>query len=282
MKSITPALAAHHAQDTTTLATCWKVTLRSGLVLGFTSSASDIIVDGVRYEARSGMSGSDVTSHSDGAVDELEAMGLIDSARISEIDLATGVWDGATVETFTVNYQSPTDGKLKQRNGVIGEPTIKGRSFRVEVRGLAQRFQQQLGRTTSPTCDAKLGDARCTKVITPVTGSVTSVIDRRTFIDSSASQPDDYFGGGILTWTGGANAGRQMEVSSYFLTSPASQFKLVLEMPKPIAVGDTYSCLPGCRKRLLEDCKTKFNNVVNFRGFPYIPGIDHLLKPGGV
>jgi hypothetical protein len=39
-----------------------------------------------------------------------------------------------------------------------------------------------------------------------------------------------------------------------------------------IANGNGYSVYPGCKKRLIADCKTKFANVVNFRGEPYVPG----------
>jgi hypothetical protein len=49
-------------------------------------------------------------------------------------------------------------------------------------------------------------------------------------------------------------------------------------MPFEVVVGDAYSLLPGCRKRLAEDCRDKFNNVVNFRGFPHVPGINRLAS----
>ncbi|NTV79657.1 MAG: beta tubulin, partial [Clostridiales bacterium] len=36
-----------------------------------------------------------------------------------------------------------------------------------------------------------------------------------------------------------------------------------------VAIGDQYSMIPGCRRRL-EDCRDKWNNVVNFGGFSFI------------
>jgi uncharacterized phage protein (TIGR02218 family) len=47
-------------------------------------------------------------------------------------------------------------------------------------------------------------------------------------------------------------------------------FKLYEDMHYPVAIGDAYSVVPGCRKRL-GDCKNKWNNVVNFGGFTNIP-----------
>jgi hypothetical protein len=58
-----------------------------------------------------------------------------------------------------------------------------------------------------------------------------------------------------------------MEVASF----GGGIFTLHLPMPYDIAVGDTYEAVPGCRKRRSEDCNIKFNNVVNFRGFPDVP-----------
>ncbi len=49
-----------------------------------------------------------------------------------------------------------------------------------------------------------------------------------------------------------------------------------------IQVGDTFDVIAGCRKRLTEDCKVKFNNVLNFQGEPHLPGIDRLTAMADV
>ena len=40
-----------------------------------------------------------------------------------------------------------------------------------------------------------------------------------------------------------------------------------------IKVGDQFSLLPGCDKSFAQ-CKAKFANSANFRGFPHLPGND--------
>jgi uncharacterized phage protein (TIGR02218 family) len=50
-----------------------------------------------------------------------------------------------------------------------------------------------------------------------------------------------------------------------------------LPMPYALTVGDAYSLQPGCDK-LLATCKVKFNNVLNFRGEPHVPGTDRLFR----
>jgi hypothetical protein len=42
---------------------------------------------------------------------------------------------------------------------------------------------------------------------------------------------------------------------------------LSLPMPNTMAVGDTFNIIAGCNK-LKRTCIDKFNNIVNFRGFP--------------
>ena len=85
------------------------------------------------------------------------------------------------------------------------------------------------------------------------------------------------FDGGKILWTSGANAGRSMDIKAY---SPGL---IVLQsaMPYPIAVGDTYTAVPGCGKRIIEDCAGRYNNALRFRGEPYRPGIDQLMKAAG-
>lgn len=52
----------------------------------------------------------------------------------------------------------------------------------------------------------------------------------------------------------------------------------LLEPPvRSITAGDAFVIRAGCDKRL-ETCGSKFANVVNFRGFPHIPGQDSVLS----
>jgi len=86
------------------------------------------------------------------------------------------------------------------------------------------------------------------------------------------------FDGGKIVFTSGANAGRGMEIKAY----APGLLVLASPMPYPLAVGDAYSLTPGCGKRAIEDCYTRYNNVINFRGEPYGPGMDEMLKAGGM
>jgi len=108
-----------------------------------------------------------------------------------------------------------------------------------------------------------------------VTGSVTGVTSRRQFADAGLTQPTGWFDGGVVTFTGGANAGLSREVKSY----SASGDQVILQEPFPydIALSDAYEITAGCDKSFAT-CGAKFDNVVNFRGFPHVPGIDRMVS----
>lgn len=78
----------------------------------------------------------------------------------------------------------------------------------------------------------------------------------------------------MLTWTSGDNDGLSVKVKTY--SSATDTFTLMLPMVLPIQVGDTYSVVAGCRKRLDEDCRLKFSNVLNFQGEPHRPAVDDI------
>lgn len=170
------------------------------------------------------------------------------------------------------------DGVILLQRGKLGEVRILDDSkAEVEFRSLTQLLSQGLGRVYGHECDADLGDSRCGITISTytVTGTITSVNDNQVFTDSGRSEADDYFNYGLLTWTSGNNNGLSMDVKDYDGTN--DQFTLAEPMPFTVQVGDTYSVYRGCDKTK-STCKDVFNNLVNFRGFAEIPGIDLLAK----
>lgn len=50
----------------------------------------------------------------------------------------------------------------------------------------------------------------------------------------------------------------------------SNDLKLALPLPSALSANDTLRVYPGCDKRQ-STCTSKFNNLVNFRGLPYVP-----------
>lgn len=276
MKTISPELKAHLAAECTTTALCWKIVRRDGAVLGFTDHDGDITFGGVTYAAATGFTGTAIRSSGNLAVDNLDVTALFDATGITAADIEAGKYDYAEVFLFLINWADPSQGILKLQRGRLGEVQIRRGMFVAELRSLSQSLQQTIVELSSPTCRADLGDVRCKVDVDAlaVSGGATSVIDRANFADSSRAEAAGYFTGGLLTWTAGLNAGYAMEVKKY---SEGGVFQLTQPMPYAIAENDAYTVYPGCDK-VLGTCRDKFSNVINFRGEPFIPGIDKLME----
>lgn len=83
-----------------------------------------------------------------------------------------------------------------------------------------------------------------------------------------------YLEQGTVTWITGQNAGVSMELKLY--DTDTTSVVLWLGMLFPITAGDTFWYHPGCDKRR-ETCWQKFDNILNFRGEPDVPGLDRML-----
>ncbi len=113
------------------------------------------------------------------------------------------------------------------------------------------------------------------------TGTVSSVTDSRQFGATGLNIAVDHFGEGLLTWLTGSNAGVTARIRS-----DNGAGGLVIHMPafSTIQVGDTFSALAGCRKRLAEDCTGKHANALasssktlRFGGFPFLAPEDGTM-----
>jgi hypothetical protein len=107
-----------------------------------------------------------------------------------------------------------------------------------------------------------------------VASSVATVTSRRVFTTAAISRSDGWFDGGVVTWLTGANAGLEAEVKRW--TDASNTIELHQAMPFTIAASDTFTVTAGC-DLARATCKTKFDNIHNFRGFPDMPTRDAVL-----
>jgi uncharacterized phage protein (TIGR02218 family) len=275
MKDISSTILTHCTGETLTLATCWRVTRRDGIVRGYTDHDRTLTVGGVLYEASTGFLPSSIHSSDQLNVDHLEVEGMITAGGMTEEDIVAGRYDQAEIYVFAVNYLNPDAGIIPLRYGWVGEIRWDGAMFVAEMRGLTQKLAQHIGAQYSPVCRAFLGDAQCKVSMTSrtVTGSITGVQSHQSFYDSTRSEPAQRFTHGVLTFTSGANQGIASEVLHY--QSP--EIQLALPLPFAPTIGDSYSMTEGC-DRSFTTCTARFNNALNFRGEPHIPGMDRMLE----
>lgn len=100
--------------------------------------------------------------------------------------------------------------------------------------------------------------------------TVAAVTDRKLFTGTDITGDFGAYETAKIEWLSGANAGRTSLIRTWF--PPTKEIKTYFPALNPIAVGDKFIYYPSCQKRFLEDCIFKFNNALNFQGFPYLPG----------
>ena len=281
MKTIDEALAAHLAGRITTLCACWLVTRSDGVTLGFTDHDRTLTVQGVMCHPANGLERSAVTEGPGLAVGGGEVSGSLTSEGLSDAELEAGLWDGAEVRAYLVNWADPSQ-VLLERRATIGEVTRAGLAFRAELRGLSQALEARRGRVFSGQCDADLGDARCGVDLASVsfrgTGTVLLSHDaRRLRVSGLHSYAGGWFDGGRLAVTNGALAGFACEVARHDRTDEGAELVLWLAAPQMLAPGTGITVTAGCDKRFAT-CQAKFVNALNFQGFPHMPGTDFVLS----
>ena len=281
MKTLSLALQLQLESGATTLAWCWRITRSDGHVFGFTDHDRVLGFDGTSFESESGLVASEVRSGSDLSVDAQDAQGVLSSDRITETDILDGRWDNAEVEVWRVNWQD-TSQRVLLRRGAIGQIRRGRLAFVAEVRSLAHVLGQTVGRTFQASCDAALGDPRCGINLESATfkgnGTVTDLLRDRAFLASGIGAfADGWFSGGTVEWTSGANDGRLAEIMLHEVSSGIVTVTLLEAPVRPIAASDAFVIRAGCDKRA-ETCRGKFSNMVNFRGYPHIPGQDAMIR----
>jgi uncharacterized phage protein (TIGR02218 family) len=284
LKTIPTALATHYTQGATSVVHFFLITRTDLSVFGFTSHSADLTIGAQLYRSAPGLSVTNIVSTAGFAVDNLELSTSNDSTVFTRSDVLAGRWKNAAFLISKGNWANPTDGLESVLGGTIGDGTLKSGGLVLEMRGLQQYLQQPVGDTSSKTCRARFADFptpnnnnRCTLTAATYTftAAVTSVTNNQTFVSTTLTQADDYFGEGILTWTSGPNSGTRQKVRTF---TTGGNITLTLPMLLTVSIGNTFSIIAGCRHRLNEDCKIKFANVVNFQGEPHRPSTDDLTK----
>jgi uncharacterized phage protein (TIGR02218 family) len=272
MRAVPEALATNLATGVTTLAHLWRVQRRDGAVFGFTDHDGDLTVSGVTYLAQTGLVAGAIEKSIGLSIDTASAEGALAADCITSVDLARGLWDGARVDIWRADWTAP-DLRVHLFAGRLGEVRRGEAAFAAELRGLQAALNAPVGRVFSRFCDADVGDARCgVDLLNPVwrgAGVVSAVIDNATFTASGLDAfADGLFSRGMLTWDDGGAA----EVTAHHAGALAT-IELSEPAAAPIPPGAGFVVTAGCDKRLAT-CRDRFDNVVNHRGFPHMPGND--------
>lgn len=142
---------------------------------------------------------------------------------------------------------------------------------------------------TMPTFGTTLGDVT-------VDGTVewTTKVPKWMFLDTVATVPansstivvsnldnatEDFFEWGVLKFLSGKNVGFAIEILHY--DNVTKTIQTALPIPFKSEVGDIVQIQVGCDKRR-RTCIMKFNNILEFRGHPDVPGQGQYFKVAGL
>ncbi len=260
--------------DLARLALCWRIQRVDGVVIALTNHDRPITVGDLTYYPASAPDLGRLAESGAADIGHLAIASALNAPDIRSDDLASGRFDGAKVTIMLVLWDQPEAGALVLKEGRIGRITTKGQAFEAELRGQLDRLESPLGERFTPFCRAELGDARCKRGLRAFTRETTvaAVSGPQQLTLADLPDPDHWYDFGRLRFHTGANAGMDCEIGEQI----GAAITLFAPPPAPVAVGDVVEVEAGCDKRLAT-CRDKFDNVENFRGEPFLPGIDRLF-----
>jgi uncharacterized phage protein (TIGR02218 family) len=252
---------------------CLRIVPVVGAIVRITHYPRDLKMgNGAVYLTSAGYEFTGYTAASGTSPAMIDLQGIAGIAGISKAAIASGVFDGARCYLFATNWDNPVEDYEPIVCSILGKTTLEDDKYKIQEMALIDALNQSVGRSYTVTCQKKFGGqeyAGCKINLAPitVTGTITAVTSSSQFADAARTEVNDYFGLGTIQFTSGQNAGLKPQEIKSFSAGTIVTFEPFYYAP---AVGDTYTMIPGCRKRLA-DCSSKWNNVVNHGGFANIP-----------
>ncbi|MEO1798065.1 MAG: DUF2163 domain-containing protein, partial [Pseudomonadota bacterium] len=161
----------------------------------------------------------------------------------------------------------------------VDEPGGHPGAFTAELRGLTELLNEPQGRTYLKTCpDMGLNGFDFSQPGYAAEVAVVEIEDRRLLRFPSLPGFDpDWFERGRFEVLSGAAAGLTGTIKWDRITDDGREIELWLAIRGDLQPGDIVRMEAGS-DGTLETAKLKFDNVINFRGFPFIPGEDWLAS----
>ena len=147
--------------DVTTLCDCWKLEARqASKTLYATSHDRPVVWKGDTYLPGLSLNMSSLTLNGGLAPEPADLNGALDAEALTFEDLRAGIWDGAKVTIYRVEWQTPAEGNWLW-SGYLTDIEEDGGQFAVKLASVKSDLERTIGRVFSRRCDAVLGDARC-------------------------------------------------------------------------------------------------------------------------
>jgi uncharacterized phage protein (TIGR02218 family) len=244
---------------------------------GYSYSASSILISGLRFKCALGVN--------------VDSQQIMISARSTDTlggvpflqALQQGAFDGAIIQREKAFFSSwaTTNGALVPIGTAI---MFKGRVSSIDQIG---RTSAQITvaadtvflnidmprRLWSPQCTHVLYDTGC--ALARGTFSAAGAVGAgatNVWIPWNAASGN--YAQGTVTFTSGANSGAVRTIKA----ANSSGLLLAYPLPNVPAVGDAFTTAQGC-DHTMPTCQSRFNNLANFRGYPFVPPPQIMTGP---
>jgi uncharacterized phage protein (TIGR02218 family) len=272
MRTIAPALKQAILDGK--IASLVKITTKDGSVFGYTDHDKELTIGGTKFIPAPGLQRIRLDISADAKVSSQEAGSAWVDAP--EQDLIEGKFDEAEVEVMWVPWEDPSIGTLTIFSGDLGLIEWTEEGFKADIQSAMRRLRKNIGFEVTAACRHELfsqpgtttiGACRLAAASYTKTGSVQAITTpRMKFTIGSTGWAAGFATNGKITFTSGLNNGLSYEVKTHL---SGDVIELMIPTFAQVAVGDTYSLQAGCDKTWAT-CGSKFNNQINFGGFPHI------------
>ncbi|MGO8740085.1 DUF2163 domain-containing protein [Rhodoblastus sp.] len=244
---------------------------------GYNYSGSSVLVSGLRYKCSLGVSvDQQKITISARSTDTLGGIPFLQA-------LQQGAFDGAIIQREKAFFSSwaTTAGSLVPIGTAV---MFKGRVAAIDEIGrttaqvtvAADTVFLSIGmprRLWSPQCTHVLYDSGCglARGTYSANGTVGSGATNTWIPWSSASTA---YAQGTITFTSGANSGAVATIKS----ASSAGLTLAYPLPELPSVGDAFTAAQGC-DHTMATCQSKFSNLSNFRGYPFVPPPQVMTGP---
>jgi len=289
MKTVASSISTYLASmpQTLLMADAYTFTLANGTVLRYTNSQMPFMLGANTWLTGLTIIRSKIRQVIGVEVDTLDlTIAAPPSFTVGGVSLMkalrTGLFDGASVVLNRIFFSAPGvpvnttgSGDLILFAGIVGEVDAGRFSAQIRVSSNLQLLNIKLPKNVyQPGCPNTLYDTNCgiLKSAYAVSGSIAGPSTAGSLV-VALSQAAGWFDQGMITFTSGVNSGLSMTIRTQIpsLITPVAPF------PSAPATGDTFTIYPGCDKTQAT-CTSKFSNLANFRGYPYIPVITSVVS----
>lgn len=276
MRNVSPALLGYlNSAQQFLMADLFTFVMNNGATVRYTSADADLTVAGNLFSsfmiARSRIKVSvglevdtlDVTVNPS-PTDQLNGLPWLTTLRQGALDAASVRLE----RIFMPTWGDTSMGAMLLFSGRVADVEVGRTSAKLTVKSELELLDTQLPRNFFQSgCMNTLFDNACGLDKSKFANNGLVVSGSVTEMTTSLTQPDDTFTLGTVSFLTGVNKGVSRSVRKH----AGGKITFALPLLAPVQQGDTFVAYPGCDK-LKSTCEGGvFNNVINFRGFPFVP-----------